>query len=327
MKPTVEKKEKIVDTDSKSNYESKIENFNSEFYFDDIIKELSDAGFYSNDEKNQNNSNDSLVIDKKFFNESEKQKNIQKEQSFSNYENPSEESTVESNSGVDSDFKNEIFGRLNRINNKIDNQVRKFNQSIEDIKDILETNKNTSNEAYNEIFSRFLLSNSENEENFNNLFSTFSNKIENDRTKDIAFEKIYEQMEFYKKDLMYSISKPFVKNLILFYDRINTNINHFDKKYIENEFSVKDNNRDFIDILNNFKDEIIEILSRNGIERKPKSKIGEIFDPEISIVLEQIKTDDPKYDNLSIKEVLQEGFLKEGKVLRHESVIVYKRNQ
>jgi len=124
---------------------------------------------------------------------------------------------------------------------------------------------------------------------------------------------------------MLSVSKPFIKDLILFYDRINTNISHFDDNEIENGIDEKEDKRNFVGILNNFKDEIIEILNRNGIERKPQSKIGDIFDPEMCSVLEQIKTDDPEIDNLSIKEVLQEGFLVDGKVLRHESIIVYKK--
>ncbi len=325
MKSTAEKKNTITDTDSKSNYESKIENFNSEFYFDDIIKELSDAGFYSNDGKLEKNKNEKLVIDKNFFNDAEEQNKLHKGDGILSFDIKEKERALDPNSTLDSDFKNEIFGRLNRINNKIDNQVRKYNQSIEDIKEMLEINRNTANDAFSEVFSRLLISNSENEENFNNLFSTFSNKIDNDKTKDVAFEKIYEQMEFYKKDLMLSLTKPFIKDLILFYDRINTNISHFNNVESENQIGDKEEKRNFIGILDNFKDEIVEILKRNGIERKPKSKVGEIFDPKLSSALEQIKIEDSSIQNLSVKEVLQEGFLMDGKVIRHESVIIYKK--
>ena len=328
MNSIVEKKEnKSSVSETKSAYESKIENFNSEFYFDDIIKELSDAGFYSNDDQaDDKNKSEKLVIDKNFFNnEEEKQDDLKLNEKSSGIASSQKESKNDSNSIVDSDFKNEIFGRINRINNKIDNEVRKFHQSVEDIKDILETNKNSSNEMFKEVFSRFLLSNSENEENFNNLFATFSNKIETDKTKDVAFEKIYEQMEFYKKDFMQAAAKPFIKDLIMFYDRANTNVEHFNDITEDTRFDEMEKKEIFIEILNNFKDEIIEIMKRNGVNRTVSSKVGDIFDPEKSTVLEKVKTDISGIKDLTIKEVLQEGFSLNGKILRPESVIVYKK--
>ena len=54
----------------------------------------------------------------------------------------------------------------------------------------------------------------------------FKEKITTDEVKEKAFEELYSQLDSYKRNFVDSAMKPFVQDLLLFYDRITSDIEH-----------------------------------------------------------------------------------------------------
>jgi len=261
--------------------------FDSAFYFDDIIKELSDAGFYANEQNNQ------------------QPKSVSAKTSLE----PLNKVSLPS----DNELKKDILDRIAYLENNLTNDFNHVNSKIKTLKDLLIRQKTEMSAAQKEISEKFMLVKNDSDENFNRLHSAFTQKVNNDETKDRAFEKLYEQLEAYKKNFIKSAIKPFISDLILLHDRLGNNLTNLSS----NE------NQNFKDTLQMFKDELLEIFFRNSIMPLPKSEPGEKFNPERSNAIKKIDTADSAQDGL-ICEVLQEGFMHDEKVFRPELVSIYK---
>jgi len=261
--------------------------FDSAFYFDDIIKELSDAGFYANEQNNPPSKA------------------------------PAAKTQLEPLNKVvlpsDNEFKKELLDRIAYLENNLTNDFNHVNSKIKTLKDLLIRQKTEMSAAQKEISEKFMLAKNDSDENFNRLQSAFTQKVSNDSTKDKAFEKLYEQLEAYKKNFIKSAIKPFISDLILLHDRLENNLNSLDSS----------ENKNFKDTMQMFKDELLEIFFRNSILPLPKSEPGEKFNPEKSNAIKKIETVDFTQDGL-ICEVLQEGFIHDEKVFRPELVSIYK---
>lgn len=261
--------------------------FDSAFYFDDIIKELSDAGFYANEQNSQS------------------------------AKAPAAKTQLEPLNKVvlpsDNELKKELLDRIAYLENNLTNDFNHVNSKIKTLKDLLIRQKTEMSAAQKEISEKFMLAKNDSDENFNRLQSVFTQKVSNDSTKDKAFEKLYEQLEAYKKNFIKSAIKPFISDLILLHDRLENNLNSLDSS----------ENKNFKDTMQMFKDELLEIFFRNSILPLPKSEPGEKFNPEKSNAIKKIETVDITQDGL-ICEVLQEGFIHDEKVFRPELVSIYK---
>ena len=161
--------------------------------------------------------------------------------------------------------------------------------------------------------NNILLFKFETEEGINRVSDLFKEKITADEVKEKAFEELYSQLDSYKRNFVDTAMKPFVHDLLLFYDRITTEIDHCEV----NEKSDKSEG------MITFKDELLEILYRNDITRIEKSIEGEKFNAEKSNAVEKIETDEDAKDN-TIKAVLKEGFKKGETIIRPEIVQIYK---
>lgn len=281
--------------------EAKSETFDSAFYFDDIIKELSDAGFYSEDDDLQSeestiSESQSLELNNK---ESETLQNIT--ESFQN-QNKSSQS-------LNKDILKKIFD----IENKVLRTNNNLKSEINLLKELLLKQKKDSDFQVKEIEKKIILSNDDIDNNLEKLNNGFSKRIANDFAKDKALDKLYEQLDDYKNNFIKKAINPFIHDLILYYDRINNNLLHLESDNIS---------ENIVSSIKMFKDELLEIFSRNGIEPMEQSEIGTHFNPEKSKALKKIETDDEK-NHLTIKNILQEGFLQDNKILRPEVVEIY----
>lgn len=260
--------------------------FDSAFYFDDIIKELSDAGFYAEEQSSIPGKSASKT-------------------------------TLEPLNKVqlppDSEAKKDIIDRIAFLENNITNDFNHINAKIKNLKDLVIRQKAETAAAQKEIFEKFMLVKNDNDENFSRIDGLFNQKIANDETKDRAFEKLYEQMEAFKKNFVKTALKPFISDLILMYDRLGNNLTNLGDG----------ENQKFKETLQMFNDELLEIFFRNGVTPLPKSEVGDKFNPEKSNAIKKIEIDEPSKDCL-ICEVLQEGFLCDEKVFRPELVSIYK---
>lgn len=281
--------------------EAKSETFDSAFYFDDIIKELSDAGFYSEDDDLQSeestiSESQSLELDNK---ESETLQNIS--ETFQDQPKP-----VKS---LNKDILKKIFD----IENKVLRTNNNLKSEINLLKELVLKQRKDSDSQIKEIEKKIILSNDGIDNNLEKLVNSFNKRISNDFAKDKALDKLYEQLDGYRNNFVQKEIKPFIHDLILYYDRINNNLLHLESDNINN---------DVISTIKMFKDELLEIFSRNGIEPMEKSEIGSRFNPEKSKAIKKIETD-AKDNHLMIKDILQEGFLQDNKILRPEVVIIY----
>jgi len=271
------------------------ENFNSDYYFDDIIKELGEAGFYTETEE-FNSEDDSQIL---------KKQDIFK----------------------DNNIKKEIFNKLNSMEKNLDSKINSLREKVKSFTNLVIKDRNNSKKTQKDLQDKLLLLQNDNNENFNKLLELFSDRIAEDTVKEKAFEELYSQLDSYKKNFVDITIKPFLHDLILLYDRMNNNIKHFtdtaqkDKKEISTQNEQETN---LLAIMEMYKEELLEILSRNGIEKIEGTQPGDKFNPEKSNAIRKEQNKNETLDN-TIKEVVQEGFKRHGKVLRPENVIIYKK--
>ncbi len=303
---------------------TKSKKFSSDFYIDDIMKELSESGFYSADVDGEDEKDPEDEVE---LSEIDFQDQLVQDESRLDYSNRSEANRSEMNNHFGNIEKKmdsvglDLLKKMVTIEKSLANLITNFTVQKEDEKRVLAG-----------IYKYQLLLKSDIDGSFDKLMNLFMNKLSNDSIKDNAFEKLYSQMEGYKKNFIRSAMYPLINDLILYYDRLVNNISHLKLEQknlldenkndkIINEFSdLKDS---FLHTLEMFKDELLEILSRYNIVKMDKSEVGQKFDPETSKVIKKTDTEDPALD-MTIKEVLQEGFWNEDKVFRRELVIVYK---
>jgi molecular chaperone GrpE (heat shock protein) len=256
---------------------NKSEIFNSDYYFDDIIEELSESGLYS---------------------ESEIQPVA------------AEETAVDL-----SNAQNEIItSKIDDVNKDINFRIQKIEQRVLNANEMLFNTKNELVQAIQKIQNSLLLMKFETEEGINKLSDLFKEKLASDCVKEKAFDELYTQLESYKRNFVYSALKPFVHDLLLFYDRLNTDINH-----------MKLENSEDCSKLTSFRDEILEILYRNDITPIEESSEGSKFNPEKSNAVDRFDTDDVNMDN-TVKKVLRVGFKRGNASIRPELVQIYKLN-
>lgn len=253
----------------------KSEIFNSDYYFDDIIEELNDSGLYSDDN----------LID-------------------------SDEENIKEDVAEQSDRLN---SQMDEIKEDLDVRIKKIEDKVLNINEMLFSNKNEILQSLQKMQNNILLFKFETEEGINRVSDLFKEKIGADEVKEKAFEELYSQLDSYKRNFVDTAMKPFFQDLLLFYDRINTDIEHC---------NASDNLSQSESMLT-FRDELLEILYRNDVTPVEKSVEGEKFNAEKSNAVERIETSESDKDN-TIKAVLKEGFKKGESVIRPEMVQIYK---
>jgi len=250
---------------------NKSEIFNSDYYFDDIIEELSESGLYSED---------NIAV------------------------KPVEEVSADSE---------KIASKMDLIKQEINQKIQKIEQKVLNVNEMLFNTKNEFSQNIQKVQNTLLLMKFETEEGIGKLSDLFKEKVASDCVKDKAFDELYAQLESYKRNFIYSAMKPIVLDLLLFYDRLNSEIEHTSAE--QKEDCAK---------LISFKDELLEILYRNDIAPVEKSAEGEKFNPEKSNVVDKIETGDDNLDNI-VKKVLKQGFKRGNVQIRPELVQIYKK--
>lgn len=249
---------------------NKSEIFNSDYYFDDIIEELSESGLYSEDD-------------------------------------------ITAKSGEVEEIENEKISSKSEVLNKdINQKIQKIEQRVLSASEMLFNTKNELIQSVQKLQNSLLLMKFETEEGLTKLNELFKEKLASDLVKEKAFEELYSQLESYKRNFIYAAIKPFIHDLLLFYDRINTDIEH-----------ISTEQKGDCSKLVSFKDELLEILYRNDITPMDKSSEGSKFNPEKSNSVDKFDTEDASLDS-TVKKVLRVGFKRGNASIRPELVQVYK---
>jgi molecular chaperone GrpE len=149
--------------------------------------------------------------------------------------------------------------------------------------------------------------------NVSSLVRVIESRLRYDKTKEVAFERLYQEMDELKQDQELTQLRPLYIDLILLIDRMN---NIYKEKLESGSASPELTN-----LLQSLSHEMIEILYRRGVELIVST--SSTFDPKIQQAVEVIPTDNPKENN-QIVEVVRHGFKYKEVIIRPEEVIIKK---
>ncbi|WP_372367472.1 nucleotide exchange factor GrpE [Candidatus Uabimicrobium sp. HlEnr_7] len=148
---------------------------------------------------------------------------------------------------------------------------------------------------------------SKNIEQLNDLFVA---KIKSDCNQREAFEKLYVEMKLYKDNFLRSATKPIILDIILLFDHT--------KKQLKKEISEEMRNFAIHTL-----EELEEILYRRDVEII--STTSDKLDKKIQRAIKVMPTSDQQKDQ-DIVEIIRDGFMWEGIVLRPQEVVILKYN-
>lgn len=172
-------------------------------------------------------------------------------------------------------------------------------------------------ESYaDETFSKLLSGIIEIKNDFQSLQQSFESKIKYDSSKERIIDSLHRELQTYREGLHFKIMRPLFFDLIEMHDDL-TNL----LKYHLNGESESDNLSKLLQSLSSFQDTIESVLERHGVIAY--NETGDQFAPQRQRVLRAEITDDPTKDRL-VYEHLRKGFEYEGRVLRPETVSLYK---
>lgn len=147
--------------------------------------------------------------------------------------------------------------------------------------------------------------------NFSSLVQVVSSRLSYDKTKEAAFDRLYQEMEELKQDQELNQLRPLYIDLILHFDRMESIYRH---GAVSPELT---------EILKTLSGELIEILYRRGVE--PLYTTSEFFDPKTQKAIKVEPTNNPAEDNRII-DIVRHGFRLKEMILRPTEVIIKKYN-
>ena len=152
-------------------------------------------------------------------------------------------------------------------------------------------------------------------ESLEKLGADFNSKIRYDQKKEEIIDNLHREVQEYKNDLVKSLTRPIIMDVIHTIDDINKlTVEHKSKDPSELE-PLK-----LIGQMEDISSDLEEILYRQGVD--PFDSHLPAYDPKRQKVVKKEDTDDPSKDKTISKQV-RKGYEWEGKVLRQEMVNVY----
>ena len=150
------------------------------------------------------------------------------------------------------------------------------------------------------------------EEKVEALGELFKERLRSDSVQQKAFDQLYEELRQYKEDFVFQTEKPFLLDLLLFYD----SLNWFQQSLQKQEMSA-----DVIaDSFQYLLDEFLELLYRRDVVPCESSPT---FDRRLHKAVRVIPSTDPRAD-WKVQAVLKRGFVRGDRLLRAEEVAVYR---
>lgn len=146
----------------------------------------------------------------------------------------------------------------------------------------------------------------------NDVKRVLKERLSYDETKEKAFERLYDELDSFKKNTTFNAFRPLFVDMILLFDRIE-NV----RQKISHEESM--DVIDFPELLKTLSEEILEILYRNGVDSI--RNLSPTFDPKLQHVINVHPTAD-EADNNTIAQVVRQGFKYDERIIRPEEVIV-----
>lgn len=135
-------------------------------------------------------------------------------------------------------------------------------------------------------------------------------RMKQDDTQQKAFDQLYEELQQYKDDFVFQQEKPFLLDLLLFYDSLN---------WFQQSLARKEMSGDVIaDSFQYLLDEFLELLYRRDVVPcESMERFDRKLHKAVRVVAASSATDDWK-----VQAVLKRGFMRGEKQLRAEEVAV-----
>jgi molecular chaperone GrpE (heat shock protein) len=144
------------------------------------------------------------------------------------------------------------------------------------------------------------------------IASMLRDRSRQDEAHQKAFDTLYEELKQYKEDFIFQAEKPFLLDLLLFYD----SLNWFHESLERREMSPDVVNDSFQYLL----DEFLELLYRRDVVPCEGS---DRFDRKVHKAVRVTPATDAA-DDWKVEAVLKRGFVRNDKILRPEEVSVYR---
>lgn len=150
------------------------------------------------------------------------------------------------------------------------------------------------------------------EERVDELAELFKERIRSDSVQQKAFDQLYEELRQYKDDFIFQSEKPFLLDLLLFYDSLN---------WFQQSLQKQEMSPDVVaDSFQYLLDEFLELLYRRDVV---PCESATRFDRRLHKAVRVVpatKTD----DDWKVQAVLKRGFVRSDRLLRAEEVSVYR---
>jgi len=155
----------------------------------------------------------------------------------------------------------------------------------------------------------------ENQQRLDRLQEDFKTKLSDDTLKQKTIDRLHEELQDYKNDILKTQFESSVLDAIKIIDDLRKLTRHY-----RDMDSASTNPEKLLDFLEGIPEEIEEILYWQGI--RPFSCSGDTFDPTRQRILKKVGTSEPDKDKL-IAEHIRPGYEWNGKVLRPEMIAVF----
>lgn len=148
------------------------------------------------------------------------------------------------------------------------------------------------------------------------LGEEFQSKLKYDQHKDTIINNLHRELQEYKNDLYKKLLQPIIMDLIYTMDQMNKEV----KTYSEKDLSTLEPTK-LLKSISSYAADLEDILTKYGVEALVSEEC--IFNPQVQTALKVIDTDELSRDK-NVRESIKKGYTWEGKLLRKESVSVYK---
>ncbi len=125
-----------------------------------------------------------------------------------------------------------------------------------------------------------------------------------------AFDRLHQELTQYKEDFVFQTTKPFLLDLLMFYD----SLSWFHRSLVKPDVTPEVIAESFQYLV----DEFLEVLYRQDIVPVEGTRT---FDARIHKAVKVVPTQDTARNNV-VDQVLKRGFSRGGRVLRPEEVVV-----
>ncbi|GIG62968.1 protein GrpE [Longispora fulva] len=133
------------------------------------------------------------------------------------------------------------------------------------------------------------------------LRDLFQRRLLEDRGRQQLYDRLYQELEFGRKNLVLQFLAPVYRELLLILDRVGA-VDAAPEPAVASMV-----------------DELTEVLARRGV--RPIEALGLAFDPRWHEAVEQVPVEDPKHHDLVLAE-RRRGYLVDDALLRPAQVLV-----